>query len=513
MQTRTIINTIIEWISFARLFDATPSATAHQGQPNPPSRVLRATSNVTGAAFTAHSPEGMLAWRSADVAPPFFLHLNRQKRCSCMKPFSHPVITRLLFLAFIPPTAADLPEPVEARIEAIIPQVVSWRRDLHQHPELGNREFRTASIIADHLTALGMDVTTEVAHTGVIGVLQGGVGPTVALRADMDALPVTELVDLPFASKARGEYLGQNVGVMHACGHDNHVAILMGVAEVLADMKDDLPGTVLFIFQPAEEGTPDGSIGGAELMLEEGAFDQIRPDAVFGLHVFPYPTGTIATRPGGLMASSDSYTITVTGKQTHGAVPWAGVDPIVTASQIVLGLQTIVSRQLDATLTPSIVTVGKIDGGVRSNIIPESVDLIGTIRTFDATTRLDIHERIRRTATHIAEAAGARADVNIDLGYGVTRNDPTLYEQMAPTLREVAGDRFIEAQQTTTAEDFSYFANEVPGLFLFLGVAPEDPTLVYPNHSPRFYADERALPVGVRALTSLTLDFMKAGQE
>ncbi len=418
---------------------------------------------------------------------------------------------RLLLLTLLTPLAmAQLPESVDQGVERVMPDVVTWRRDLHQNPELGNREFRTAGVVAEHLRALGMEVRTGVAHTGVVGVLRGGEGPTVALRADMDALPVTELVDLPFASKVRGEYRGQDVGVMHACGHDNHVAILMGVAQVLAEMGEDLPGTVLFIFQPAEEGTPDDSVGGAELMLAEGAFDAPRPDAVFGLHVFPYPAGTIATRPGGLMASSDSYKITITGKQTHGAIPWAGVDPIVTASQVVLGLQAIVSRQLDATLTPSIVTVGKIDGGVRSNIIPESVDLIGTIRTFDAATRLDIHERVRRTATHIAAAAGATAKVDIKLGYGVTRNDPALYQQMAPTLRGIAGDGFIQAQQTTTAEDFSYFANEVPGLFLFLGAAPDDPELVYPNHSPRFYADERALPVGVRALTALTLDFMAA---
>ena len=408
---------------------------------------------------------------------------------------------------------AGLPAAVDQRVDSVMPDVVTWRRDFHQHPELSNQEFRTAGIVAEHLRGLGMEVREGIAHTGVIGVLRGGDGPTVALRADMDALPVEELVDLPFASKVRGEYLGQDVGVMHACGHDNHVAILMGVAEVLAGMGDELPGTVLFIFQPAEEGTPDGSVGGAELMLAEGAFDDPRPDVVFGLHVFPFPAGTIATRPGGLMASSDSYKITVRGKQTHGAVPWAGVDPVVTASQVVLGLQTIVSRQLDATLTPSIITVGKIDGGVRSNIIPESVDLIGTIRTFDADTRLDIHDRMHRTASHIAEAAGASAEVDIDLGYGVTRNDPDLYRQMAPTLRGVTGGRFIEAQQTTTAEDFSYFANEVPGLFLFLGVAPDDPALVYPNHSPRFYADERALPVGVRALTGLTLDFMAGGAD
>jgi len=406
----------------------------------------------------------------------------------------------------------SLAADVTAQIDAVMPKVVEWRRDFHQHPELSNQEFRTAKIVADHLRALGMEVETEVAHTGVVGTLRGGDGPVVALRADMDGLPVTELVDLPFASKARGVYQGREVGVMHACGHDNHVAILMGVAEVLAGMGDDLPGTVKFIFQPAEEGTPDGSVGGAELMLMEGAFENPRPDVVFGLHVFPFPAGTIATRPGGLMASSDRHQITIKGKQTHGAVPWAGVDPIVTASQVVLGLQTIVSRQLDATLTPSIVTIGRVEGGVRNNIIPESVELEGTIRTFDAETRIDIHKRIRRTATNIAEAAGATADVVIDQGYGVTRNDPNLFRQMSPTLERVAGDRFIEASQTTTAEDFSYFANEVPGLFLFLGVAPDDPTLIYPNHSPRFYADERALPVGVEALTSMTLDYMMSEQ-
>lgn len=409
-------------------------------------------------------------------------------------------------------THAELSPAVEAEITAVMPKVVTWRRDFHEHPELSNQEFRTAGKVAEHLSRLGMEVKTGIAHTGVVGILRGGDGPTVALRADMDALPVTELVDLPFASKVRGEYQGKEVGVMHACGHDNHVAILMGVAEVLAGLGDALPGTVKFIFQPAEEGTPDQSVGGAELMLAEGAFDAPTPDAVFGLHVFPFPVGTIATRPGGLMASSDFYRITVNGKQTHGAVPWAGVDPIVTASQIVLGLQTIVSRQLDATLTPSIVTVGKIEGGVRNNIIPESVEMVGTVRTFDADTRLDIHNRIRQTATHIAEAAGATAEVEINLGYGVTRNDLDLYKRMAPTLAAVAGDGFIEAQQTTTAEDFSYFANEAPGLFLFLGVAPDDPTLVYPNHSPKFFADERALPVGVRALTALTLDYLLANQ-
>lgn len=413
--------------------------------------------------------------------------------------------------ASIASAQSALPDAVDKSVSAVMPSVVSWRRDLHEHPELGNREFRTAKLVAEHLTSLGMEVRTGVAHTGVVGVLRGGDGPVVALRADMDALPVVEEVDLPFASKVRTEFDGQDVGVMHACGHDNHVSILMGVAEVLAGMGEELPGTVVFIFQPAEEGAPEGEEGGAELMLREGAFDNPRPDVVFGLHVFPYTAGVIATRPGGLMASSDSYEITVQGKQTHGAIPWAGVDPIVTASQIVLGLQAIVSRQLDATLTPSIVTVGRIQGGVRNNIVPDSVEMIGTIRTFDADTRLDIHKRITRTAEGIAAGAGATAEVDIDLGYPVTRNDPDLYRRMAPTLRRVAGEQFIEAQQTTTAEDFSYFANEVPGLFLFLGVAPDDPKLVYPNHSPRFYADERALPVGVRALTALTLDYMGGG--
>ncbi|ALO45847.1 amidohydrolase [Pseudohongiella spirulinae] len=402
-----------------------------------------------------------------------------------------------------------LPDAVESLVDGVMPQVVEWRRDFHQHPELGNREFRTAGIIADHLRALGMEVQTEVAHTGVVGILRGGrEGPVVALRADMDALPVEEQVDLPFASRVRTQYNGQDVGVMHACGHDNHMAILMGAATVLADMRDELQGTVMFIFQPAEEGAPEGEEGGAELMLKEGLFDDIRPDAVFGLHVWPIPAGQIAVREGGTMASSDSFRIRVQGQQTHGAAPWAGIDPIVVASQIVMGLQTIPSRQLDATLTPSIVTVGAINGGVRSNIIPDSVEMIGTLRTFDAETRRQIHERVERTATQIAASAGATVDVNISLGYPVTYNDPELTRNMAPTLQRVAGERFVEASLITGAEDFSYYANEVPGMFFFLGIGADDPAMVYPNHSPFFYADERALPVGVKAMTALALDFM-----
>lgn len=409
-------------------------------------------------------------------------------------------------------TAGDaaLPESVQQRVDAVADSVVAWRRDIHANPELGNREFRTAALVAEHLKSLGMEVRTGVAHTGVVGILRGGDGPVVALRADMDGLPVTEEVDLPFASRVRTEYNGEEVGVMHACGHDNHVAILMGVAEVLAGLGDDLPGTVMFLFQPAEEGAPEGEEGGAELMLKEGVFDGLMPDAVFGLHVWPAPVGSVSTRAGGMMASSDSFSIKVRGRQTHGAVPWNGIDPIVAASQIVMGLQTIPSRQLDATKTPSIVTVGTIHGGVRHNIIPETVEMTGTLRTFDAQTRTLIHERVTQTAEMIASSSGAAAEVDISLGYPVTANDPELTAQMLPTLRRVAGERFFESPRVTPAEDFSFFAEAVPGLFLFLGIASDDPSLVHPNHSPRFYADERALPVGVSALTALTLDFLAA---
>ena len=406
-----------------------------------------------------------------------------------------------------------LPDAVAERIEAVMPKVVAWRRDIHQHPELANREFRTAALITEHLETLGMEVRTEIAHTGVVGILRGGEpGPVVALRADMDALPVEEQVDVPFASRVRAEYMGQEVPVMHACGHDLHVAILMGVAEVLSDMRDELPGTVMFVFQPAEEGAPPGEEGGAELMLREGLFDDPRPDAIFGLHVVPAPVGTIGWRSGGMMASSDRFTIKVRGRQTHGAVPWGGVDPIVVASQIVLGLQTIPSRQLDATLTPSVVTVGAIRGGVRHNIIPEEVDMTGTLRTFDPDTRTQIHERVTRTAENIAASAGASAEVEIFHGYPVTYNDPELTGRMLPTLQRVVGDGLVEAPRATGAEDFSYYQQEVPGLFFFVGIASDDPEKVHPNHSPRFYADERGLPVGVRAMTALALDFLHGTQ-
>ena len=419
----------------------------------------------------------------------------------------------VLFGALTPAQAQDLDalhKELDMHAAAFESDVIDWRRDIHANPELSNREFRTAALVADHLRSLGIEVRTEVAHTGVIGFLEGGKpGPVVALRADMDALPVTEMVDLPFASKVRTTYNGMDVGVMHACGHDNHVAILMGVASVMAAMKDDLPGSVKFIFQPAEEGAPAGEEGGADLMLREGAFEDPSPEVVFGLHVWPNRVGEISYLPGPFMASSDAMHIKVTGRQTHGAVPWGGVDPIVVASQIVLGLQTIASRQLDVTATPSIITIGTFHGGVRSNIIPDEVELSGTIRTFLPEVRRDIERRIRHTVEHIAASAGATAEVQINYGYPVTVNDPELTMQMLPSLERVS-DSVKQTAKITGAEDFSYFANEVPGLFIFLGVAPPDADLatVPRNHSPYFFADEAALLTGVRALASLAIDYM-----
>lgn len=419
----------------------------------------------------------------------------------------------VLIGTLMPAQAQDLDalhKELDMHAAAFESDVIDWRRDIHANPELSNREFRTAALVADHLRSLGMEVRTEVAHTGVVGFLEGGKpGPVVALRADMDALPVTEMVDLPFASKVRTTYNGMDVGVMHACGHDNHVAILMGVASVMAAMKDDLPGSVKFIFQPAEEGAPAGEEGGADLMLREGAFENPRPEVVFGLHVWPNRVGEISYLPGPFMASSDAMHIKVTGRQTHGAVPWGGVDPIVVASQIVLGLQTIASRQLDVTATPSIITIGTFHGGVRSNIIPDEVELSGTIRTFLPEVRQDIERRIRHTVEHIAASAGATAEVQINYGYPVTVNDPELTMQMLPSLERVS-DSVKQTAKITGAEDFSYFANEVPGLFIFLGVAPPDADLatVPRNHSPYFFADEAALLTGVRALASLAIDYM-----
>lgn len=411
--------------------------------------------------------------------------------------------------AAVAQTPAAVAADAERRIEAGLRQVVTWRRDFHQHPELGMQETRTSKIIADHLRSLGLEVQVGVpgAPTAVVGVLKGGKpGRVVGLRADMDGLPVTEQVDLPFKSTAKAMWNGAETGVMHACGHDNHMAILLGAATALAGMKDQLPGTVKFIFQPAEEGP-----GGAEPMVKAGVLKNPNVDAVFGLHVFPFPAGQIVYRSGPLMASADEFTITITGRQTHGAVPWGGVDPIVIGAQIVTAFQSIVARQVNIAEAPAVVTVGKFAGGNRSNIIPDTVELVGTIRAFDEGERTKIRERVRAIATNYATASGATAKVEFGLGYPVTKNDPALTERMVPTLKRVAGDAQVKVGALTgTAEDFSYFQQDVPGLFFFLGVTPpsQDASKAALNHSPLFFADETALPVGVRALTHLTLDYL-----
>jgi amidohydrolase len=431
------------------------------------------------------------------------------------------LLTAIILLEATMSTLAAAPTDLHPRIDAaaakVEPSVIACRRDLHEHPELGNREVRTAKIVADRLRSLGIDVQENVAHTGVVGLLHGGKpGRVVALRADMDALPVTEQVDLPFASKVRTTYNGQDVGVMHACGHDAHVAILLGVAEVLAGMRAELPGTVKFLFQPAEEGAPQGEEGGAQLMVKEGALDHPKVDAVFGLHVTSrFPVGEIAYKPEGMMAAVDSFKIAVRGKQTHGAYPWLGVDPIVVASQIVLGLQTIPSRQLDSTLAPSIVTVGAIHGGVRNNIIPDEVEMIGTIRSLDAKMRDDIHTRIRRTAENIATSGGATATVTITQGYPITYNDAALTERALPSLRNAAGAKNVRLVNAVLgAEDFSFFQQQVPGLFFWLGTRPPSQTAeeAASNHSPLFYIDESGLGLGVRALAYVATDYLTSAR-
>jgi amidohydrolase len=423
----------------------------------------------------------------------------------------------LLALAISSPALAQAPETnlhreIDRRVQGVTAKVVAWRRDIHQHPELSNREVRTAKVVAEHLRALGLEVRTGVAGTGVVGVLRGGrPGPVVALRADMDALPVTEEVKVPFASKATAEYNGQKVGVMHACGHDAHTAMLMGAAEVLAGMRNQLPGTVVFLFQPAEEQPPPGEEGGADVMVREGALDKPKVDAIFGLHVLPFPRGEIRWRAGGIMASSDRLEIKVHGSQTHGAQPWKGIDPVVVAAQIIAALQTITSRQMDLTAAPVVVSIGRLQGGVRFNIIPDSVLLEGTIRTLDEDMRRDIHQRIRRTVEHVAQASGARAEVVIERSTDVTYNDPALVEQMLPTLQRVAGKAIVPALPATTAEDFSEYQKKVPGMFFFLGITPPGTEPVV-NHSPRFVLDEAAMPVGVRALVHLAVDYLSSPQ-
>ncbi|HYD52802.1 MAG TPA: amidohydrolase [Gemmatimonadaceae bacterium] len=425
---------------------------------------------------------------------------------------------RLLLAFLLAPAVAgaqsSLAAEADRRAAAVEAKVVAWRRDLHQHPELSNRETRTGKVVADHLRSLGLEVRHPVAHTGVVAVLRGGrPGPVVALRADIDALPVAEETGLPFRSTARTQFGGQEVGVMHACGHDMHTAMLMGAAEALAGMRAQLPGTVVFLFQPAEEGVPPGETGGAPQMIREGALDTPKVDAVFGMHVFSdYPVGHVAYRDRGIMASSDRFDLVVRGRQTHGAMPWGGVDPIAASAQVIAALQQVVSRQVDLTTTPAVVTVGTIRGGVRFNIIPDSVAMTGTIRVFDPKVREQVHAAVARAADGAARAAGAEAAFTIARdGNPVTYNDPALTARMRPTLERVAGaGRAYVGRQTTTAEDFSHYQQRVPGLFVFLGATREgvDPLAAPRNHSPRFDPDERAMPVGTRLYVQLALDYL-----
>jgi amidohydrolase len=418
------------------------------------------------------------------------------------------------------PELDALHRSIDTLANQVEPHVIANRRYIHQHPELSNRETETAAYIAEHLKALGIEVQTGIARTGVVGVLRGGKpGPVVALRSELDALPVTEEGDLPFKSNVRSTYDGKEVGVMHACGHDAHMGILLGVAEVLAQLKPQLHGTVKFIFQPAEEGAPAGEEGGAALMIKEGVLDKDpKPAAIFALHVGnEQETGQVAYRAGGIMAGVDSLDIVVHGHATHGAKPWGGVDPIVVASQIVLGLQTIVSRQLDITQAATVITIGKIEGGVRRNVISDDVKMAGTIRTFDPKVRQDVFDRIKRTAEDIATASGATAEVRFDSDVSdpVTYNDPALTARMLPTLTRVVGaSELIETPPATWSEDFSFYQQKIPGLFVFLGVRKPGASMdeYAPNHSPRFKVDENALKLGVRVLANLTVDYQAMGR-
>ncbi|NGP76813.1 amidohydrolase [Balneolaceae bacterium YR4-1] len=423
------------------------------------------------------------------------------------------IFTLLLTTDLKAQDTAELHEIINSKTESVFDQVVEWRRHFHEHPELSNREDETAAYIADYMRSLGMEVETGIAHTGVVAILEGGnPGPVVGLRADIDGLPVKERTDVPFKSTKRTTYLGQEVGVMHACGHDTHIAMLMGAAKILTDMKDDLHGTVKFIFQPAEEGAPPGEEGGAELMVEEGVLQNPDVDVIFGQHINSQTeVGTIRYRPEGTMAAADRFVITVKGKQTHGSTPWTGVDPILTSAKIIEGLQTIISRKTELTKAAAVISVGKIKSGVRNNIIPEEAEMIGTIRTLDTEMQEKIHNDIRHVATKIGESMGAEVEVDIQQGYPVTFNDPQLTAEMVPTLEQLAGtENVVLSDAITGAEDFSFFQNEVPGFYFFTGGMPKgmEPSDAAPHHTPDFYIEEEGMKLGVKALAGLTVDYM-----
>lgn len=408
-------------------------------------------------------------------------------------------------------------ESVIKSVDRIENKCIAWRRDLHQHPELSNREFRTAKIVADHLRSLGIEVKEGVAKTGVIGVLKGGKpGPVIGLRADMDALPVTERVAIPFASKQKATYNGQEVGVMHACGHDTHTAMLMSTAEILAGMRSELRGTVKFIFQPSEEGPPEGEEGGAALMIKEGVLENPKVDVLFGLHINAQtPVGQIKYREKGMMAAADWFTITIHGKQSHGAQPWLGVDPVVIGAQIINGLQSVVSRQMELTKNAAVISTTIFKGGVRENIIPEQATLAGTIRTLDRDMQKEIWQRIERMAKSIAAASGATADVTFVSKTLVTYNDPELTRKMVPSLSKATNNNAIVMDAVTGAEDFSFFAEKVPSLFFYVGGLPagKDPATSGPHHTLDFYIDESGLKTGIKAFCFLVLDYMNANKK
>lgn len=408
-----------------------------------------------------------------------------------------------------------LQQKITVAADKLESKVTAWRRDIHEHPELGNNEFRTAEMVAAHLRSLGFEVTTGVAKTGVVGILKGAKpGPVVALRADMDALPVTERAPVPFASKVKTVYEGKEVGVMHACGHDSHVAILMGVAEIFASMRKDLKGTIKFIFQPAEEGVVAGEVGGAEQMVKEGVMENPKPDVIFGLHSDPkIEAGIITYRSGGILAAVKDFRIVIKGRQAHGANPWYSIDPVVVSAQVINNLQTIISRNLNITKNPGVVTVGSIHGGNRSNIIPEQVELVGTIRALSEPDMKMIVERVKQIVIKTAEAAGATVEIQLPYStdYPVTYNDPELMDKMLPTLKRINGDKnVLLISPETGAEDFSFFQQKVPGLFLFFGVMPvgKDPQTAASRHTPDFFVDESGIKAGVKTLAGLTLDYL-----
>ena len=430
------------------------------------------------------------------------------------------ILGLMLCLSYVPFSAASTEQllaQLDNDLEPLMKKVVEWRHDLHQFPELSNREFKTSKKVEDHLRSLGLKVTTGIAHTGVVAILKGGKpGPLVALRADMDGLPVREMTGLSFASAQTDTYNGQEVGVMHACGHDAHVAILMGVAEFLTSVRDELAGSVMFIFQPAEEGAPVGEEGGAALMLKEGIWKINKPDVIFGLHVTNAPHGIIGYREGPFMAASDAWKFTIKGRQAHGSTPWESIDPIMVAFQIGTNIQTIVSRKLNLTESPAVISVGSIHGGVRSNIIPDVVEMEGTIRTFDPAIREQIFIELRKIAETTAAMAGATVEVLLPNGdnYPVTVNDPDLTQRVLPTLRDIVGkDMVYRSGRSMGAEDFSFFAQQVPGFYFYLGVNKigADLSSTAGNHSPLFIIDDGALPVGVKALTHMTIDYLNGG--